>query len=114
MLKDKNIVLGISGGIAAYKACEVISLLKRSGANVYVIMTKNATEFITPLTVSTLAKSSQNLLIKNNCELVIGNNSKSFINGRHEAIFVNCEGIIDRAETKEEIAGKLVKFLNLK
>lgn len=57
MLKDKNIVLGISGGIAAYKACEIISLLKKAGANVDVIMTKNATEFITPLTVSTLAKS---------------------------------------------------------
>ena len=57
MLKDKNIVLGICGGIAAYKACEIISILKKSGANVDVIMTKNATEFITPLTVSTLAKS---------------------------------------------------------
>lgn len=57
MLKGKNIVLGISGGIAAYKACEIISLLKRAGANVDVIMTKNATKFITPLTISTLAKS---------------------------------------------------------
>lgn len=57
MLKDKNIILGISGGIAAYKACEIISMLKKVGANVDVIMTKNATEFITPLTVSTLAKS---------------------------------------------------------
>lgn len=57
MLKDKNIVLGISGGIAAYKACEIISRLKKAGANVDVIMTKNATEFITPLTISTLAKS---------------------------------------------------------
>lgn len=57
MLKDKNIVLGVCGGIAAYKACEIISLLKKAGANVDVIMTKNATEFITPLTVSTLAKS---------------------------------------------------------
>ena len=57
MLKDKNIVLGICGGIAAYKSCEIISLLKRAGAKVDVIMTKNATEFITPLTISTLAKS---------------------------------------------------------
>ena len=57
MLEDKNIVLGISGGIAAYKACEIISLLKKARANVDVIMTKNATEFITPLTISTLAKS---------------------------------------------------------
>lgn len=57
MLKDKNIVLGITGGIAAYKACEIISLLKKEGANVECIMTKNATEFITPLTIATLSKN---------------------------------------------------------
>lgn len=57
MLEGKNIVLGVCGGISAYKACEIISLLKKAGANVDVIMTKNATEFITPLTISTLAKS---------------------------------------------------------
>ena len=57
MLENKNIVLGISGGIAAYKACEIISILKKYNANVDVIMTKNATKFITPLTISTLAKS---------------------------------------------------------
>ena len=57
MLKDKNIVIGITGGIACYKACEIISYLKKEGANVDVIMTKNATEFITPLTIETLSKS---------------------------------------------------------
>lgn len=57
MLKNKNIVLGVTGGIAAYKACEIISSLKKEGANVYVIMTKNATEFITPLTLMTLSKN---------------------------------------------------------
>ena len=57
MLKDKNIVLGVTGGIAAYKACEIVSGLRRQGANVYVIMTKNATEFITPLTFMTLSKN---------------------------------------------------------
>lgn len=57
MLKDKNIVIGITGGIACYKVCEIISHLVRVGANVDVIMTKNATEFITPLTIETLSKN---------------------------------------------------------
>lgn len=54
---DLNIVIGVTGGIAAYKACGIISYLKKEGANVDVIMTKNATEFITPLTLETLAQS---------------------------------------------------------
>lgn len=57
MLKDKNILIGVTGGIACYKVCEIISTLKSEGANVDVIMTKNATEFITPLTLETLSKS---------------------------------------------------------
>jgi len=57
MLKNKNIVIGMSGGIACYKVCEIISYLKREGANIEVIMTKNATEFITPLTIETLTKN---------------------------------------------------------
>ncbi len=55
MFKDLNIVLGITGGIAAYKACGIVSYLKSEGANVDVIMTKNACEFITPLTLETLS-----------------------------------------------------------
>ena len=57
MLKGKNVVIGITGGIACYKVCEIISYLVREGANVDVIMTKNATEFITPLTIETLSKN---------------------------------------------------------
>lgn len=57
MLKNKNIVIGITGGIACYKVCEIISHLVKDGANVNVIMTKNATEFITPLTIETLSKN---------------------------------------------------------
>lgn len=57
MLKDKNIIIGITGGIAAYKAAEVINRLKKEGANTYVIMTKHACEFITPLTLQTLSKN---------------------------------------------------------
>lgn len=56
-MKDKNILIGVTGGIAAYKICDVISYLKRNGANVDVIMTESATKFITPLTLETLAKS---------------------------------------------------------
>lgn len=57
MLKNKNIVIGITGGIACYKVCEIITYLVREGANINVIMTKNATEFITPLTIETLSKN---------------------------------------------------------
>jgi phosphopantothenoylcysteine decarboxylase/phosphopantothenate--cysteine ligase len=55
MLKGKTIVLGVTGGIAAYKAAEIVRLLVKDGATVRVIMTKNAQEFITPLTLQTLS-----------------------------------------------------------
>jgi len=54
MLRGKNVVLGVTGGIAAYKACEIISGLKKIGANIDVIMTKSAAEFITPYTFQSL------------------------------------------------------------
>ena len=57
MLKDKTVVLGITGGIAAYKAAELTRLLIKAGADVHVIMTKGAAEFITPLTLQTLSKN---------------------------------------------------------
>lgn len=57
MLKDLNIVIGVSGGIACYKVCSLISYLKNEGANINVIMTKNATEFITPLTLETISNN---------------------------------------------------------
>jgi len=57
MLKDKNILVGVTGGIAAYKTATVIRLLVKEGANVKVIMTDHAKEFITPLTLSTLSKN---------------------------------------------------------
>ncbi|MBQ1234525.1 MAG: bifunctional phosphopantothenoylcysteine decarboxylase/phosphopantothenate--cysteine ligase CoaBC [Oscillospiraceae bacterium] len=53
-LKDKKILLGITGGIAAYKMANVASALRKAGAEVHVIMTENATQFITPLTFETL------------------------------------------------------------
>lgn len=54
-LDGKTIVLGISGGIAAYKAAELVRLLTARGARVHVMMTRNAQEFITPLTMQTLS-----------------------------------------------------------
>ncbi|HVA77343.1 MAG TPA: bifunctional phosphopantothenoylcysteine decarboxylase/phosphopantothenate--cysteine ligase CoaBC [Candidatus Binataceae bacterium] len=56
ILRDKTIVLGVSGGIAAYKAAEIVRALVQRGAKVRVMMTRNAQEFITPLTLQTLAQ----------------------------------------------------------
>ena len=53
--EGKNIILGISGGIAAYKSCDLVRRLVRENASVQVVMTKNATEFVTPLTMQTLS-----------------------------------------------------------
>lgn len=53
-LQGKCVILGVTGGIAAYKMASVASGLRKAGAEVHVIMTKNATEFITPLTFETL------------------------------------------------------------
>lgn len=57
MLNGKNIVVGITGGIAAYKAADVVSRLKKQGANVYVIMTEHATKFVQPLTFQSLSQN---------------------------------------------------------
>ena len=48
MLKNKEIILGVSGGIAAYKTVELLRELSKRGANVHVVMTANAQQFITP------------------------------------------------------------------
>jgi len=61
MLRGKNILVGITGSIAAYKSAILIRSLVREGANVKVIMTPSATEFISPLTLSTLSKNLVNL-----------------------------------------------------
>jgi phosphopantothenoylcysteine decarboxylase/phosphopantothenate--cysteine ligase len=57
ILRDKTIVLGVSGGIAAYKAAEIVRALVQRGAKVRVMMTRNAQAFITPLTLQTLAQN---------------------------------------------------------
>ncbi len=57
MIKGKKIILGVTGSIAAYKSAQIIRLLVKEGAEVKVIMTTLAKEFITPLTLATLAKN---------------------------------------------------------
>lgn len=55
MLNGKHIILGITGGIAVYKSAELVRLLKKQGARVFVVMTEGAKEFVTPLTFTTLS-----------------------------------------------------------
>ncbi|HLW33400.1 MAG TPA: bifunctional phosphopantothenoylcysteine decarboxylase/phosphopantothenate--cysteine ligase CoaBC [Aequorivita sp.] len=57
VLSGKNILLGVTGGIAAYKAAFLVRLLVKKGADVKVVMTASAKEFVTPLTLSTLSKN---------------------------------------------------------
>ncbi|SCG83513.1 bifunctional phosphopantothenoylcysteine decarboxylase/phosphopantothenate synthase [Proteiniborus sp. DW1] len=57
MFSGKNIVMGVTGGIAVYKAVDVVSRLKKLNANVDVIMTKSATEFVTPLTFQSISQN---------------------------------------------------------
>ncbi len=56
MMKNKNILIGITGGIAAYKMCELVRLFKKNGANVKAVVTPNALEFVTELTLDTLSQ----------------------------------------------------------
>ena len=54
MLDGKSILLGVSGGIAAYKSAEIVRALKSEGCTVQAVMTRAATKFITPLTLASL------------------------------------------------------------
>ena len=56
-MSKKNIILGVSGSIACYKAAELASRLTQAGRNVNVVMTKHATEFVAPLTFQTLSRN---------------------------------------------------------
>jgi phosphopantothenoylcysteine decarboxylase/phosphopantothenate--cysteine ligase len=56
MLSDKNILIGVTGGIAAYKVCELVRMFKKNSANVKVVVTPNALEFVTELTLETLSQ----------------------------------------------------------
>ena len=54
-MEKKCVIVGVTGGIAAYKACALVSMLKKAGHDVHVLMTKSAQEFVTPLTFQTLS-----------------------------------------------------------
>jgi phosphopantothenoylcysteine decarboxylase/phosphopantothenate--cysteine ligase len=56
-LKNKKIILGVSGGIAAYKSCEIVRRLSDQGAEVHVVLTQSAQQFVTPLTFQTLSQN---------------------------------------------------------
>ena len=56
-LVDKTVLIGITAGIAAYKICELIRMYKRSGANVKIIVTPCALNFVTKLTLETLSQN---------------------------------------------------------
>ena len=73
MLKGKNIVLGISGGIAAYKTPELVRRLKERGANIKVVMTDGAKAFITPLTLQAVSGNAvSDSLLDTQAELAMG------------------------------------------
>lgn len=57
MWRDKNVLVGVTGGIAVYKACDLTSKLTQLGANVRVVMTEGATEFVSPLTFQALSRN---------------------------------------------------------
>lgn len=57
MMQNKNVLLGVTGGIAAYKACSLASKLTQQGANVKVLMTESATNFVSPLTFQALSRN---------------------------------------------------------
>ncbi|MBW1862346.1 MAG: hypothetical protein JRJ02_08235, partial [Deltaproteobacteria bacterium] len=54
-MKDKRVIVGVTGGIAAYKAAELVRILIKAGAQTKVAMTANATKFITPLTFEAIS-----------------------------------------------------------
>ena len=58
MLKGKTVILGVTGSIAAYKIADLASKLSKLHCNVHVIMTKNATNFINPITFETLTTTN--------------------------------------------------------
>ncbi|MDD5427896.1 MAG: flavoprotein [Candidatus Omnitrophica bacterium] len=57
MLKKKTVILGVTGSIAAYRACDIIGALRREEIDVQAVLTKEAAEFITPLSLQTLSKN---------------------------------------------------------
>lgn len=91
MLQGKNVLLGVTGGIAAYKAAEIVRSLKKLGVQVQVVMTENAQHFITPLTLEIL---SQNRVITSMFPSLGGNQSTNY----EEAAEIDHIAVAQRAD----------------
>ena len=114
MLKGKQIVLGVTGGIAAYKAVELLRLLAKAGAEVHVIMTRSAQEFIAPLTFQTLSANPVHTELFNLIEereighIALANRADLFVIAPATANFVGkiASGIADDMLTTTVMATK--------
>ena len=99
MLKGKNILLGVTGGIAAYKMADVASMLVKQHANVHVVMTENATKFITAETFSVLTKNKVYVD-------VFDENPDDYVNVPHISLGTNADCILIAPATAD-IIGKI-------
>lgn len=118
MLKNKNILVGVTGSISIYKALELIRLYIKAGANVRVIMTASAKKFITPLTFETI---SQNIVLdeesenwsNDNNHIAIGKWADIFVLAPCSANTINklSNGIADNLLTQTALAYPRVKLL---
>ena len=99
MLTGKNLLLGITGGIAAYKMADVASMLVKLGADVHVVMTENATKFITAETFSVLTKNKVYVD-------VFDENPDDYVNVPHISLGTNADCILIAPATAD-IIGKI-------
>ena len=99
MLTGKNILLGVTGGIAAYKMADVASMLVQLGADVHVVMTENATKFITAETFSVLTKNKVYVD-------VFDENPDDYVNVPHISLGTNADCILIAPATAD-IIGKI-------
>ena len=99
MLKGKNILLGVTGGIAAYKMADVASMLVKLGADVHVVMTENATKFITTETFQVLTKNKVYVD-------VFDENTDDYVNVPHISLGTSADCILIAPATANVI-GKL-------
>lgn len=99
MLTGKNILLGVTGGIAAYKMADVASMLVKLGADVHVVMTENATKFITAETFSVLTKNKVYVD-------VFDENPDDYVNVPHISLGTNADCILIAPATAD-IIGKI-------
>lgn len=99
MLTGKNILLGVTGGIAAYKMADVASMLVKLGADVHVVMTENATKFITAETFSVLTKNKVYVD-------VFDENPDDYVNVPHISLGTNADCILIAPATAN-IIGKI-------